>query len=311
MSFSLENKRVYVAGHTGMVGSALVRRLTSENCEILTVEKNKLELRNQDAVQIWFKKNKPEVVFLAAATVGGIEANRTFPARFLYDNLMIATNIIHAAYEANVQKLLFLGSSCIYPKLTKQPISETALLTGALEPTNQWYAIAKIAGLKLIEAYAQQYGCNFISCMPTNLYGPFDHYDLKHAHVLPALLKKIHEAKKNRQPSMTIWGTGLPKREFLYVEDLADACIYLMQHYSESCPINIGVGQDITITALAHLIAHIVGFQGQFLYDSTMPDGTPQKLLDITRLQALGWQAVTNLETGIKLTYADYLRRFS
>jgi len=309
--FALENKRVYVAGHQGMVGKALLKRLSTEACTLLTTTRAELDLRNQDNVNQWFRQNKPEVVFLAAAKVGGIQANRSFPAEFLYDNLMIATHIIHAAYVENVPKLLFLGSSCIYPKMAAQPMLETALLSGSLEPTNQWYAIAKIAGLKLAEAYREQYGCDFISCMPTNLYGPHDHYDLQTSHVLPALIRKIHEAKEKREKLVTLWGTGKPKREFLYAEDLADACVYLMKHYSDPQTINVGVGTDLSINALANLIAKVIGYEGAFHYDTEMPDGTPQKCLDISRLQKLGWQAQTSLETGIKLCYQDYLRRFT
>jgi len=307
--FTLEGKRVYVAGHNGMVGRALVRRLATENCEVLTSDRNTVDLRNQTAVESWLKQHKPDIVLLAAARVGGVHANRSFPAQFLYDNLAIATNVIHAAKEHNVQKLLFLGSSCIYPRDASQPMHEEALLTGALEPTNQWYAIAKIAGLKLTQAYYQQYGCNFISCMPTNLYGPYDSYDLQNCHVLPALLRKIHEAKQKKQKTVVLWGTGTPRREFLYVDDLADACIYLIKHYSENETINIGVGEDITIRELANKIAEVIDYQGEFIYDASMPDGTPQKLLNIARLRTLGWQAKTDLKTGINLTYEDYLRR--
>lgn len=307
--FSLNNKRVYVAGHKGMVGSALVRRLASENCEILTVDHQQVDLREQKATAAWLTQKKPDVIFLAAATVGGIHANRSKPAQFLYNNLMIASNIIHAAKESGVQKLLFLGSSCIYPRNAAQPITEDALLTGSLEPTNEWYAIAKIAGLKLTESYRKEYGCDFISCMPTNLYGPLDNYDLEKSHVLPALLRKIHEAKQDNQKTVTLWGTGKPRREFLFVDDLADACVYLIQHYSDPKTINIGTGEDIMISELAQTIAEVLDFKGTFMYDTSMPDGTPQKLLDISRLKALNWNAKTNLQTGIKLTYEDYLRR--
>lgn len=311
MLFSLDNKRVYIAGHKGMVGSALVRRLKNENCEILTVDHKIVDLRNQTTTTAWLTEHKPDVVFLAAATVGGIHANRSKPAQFLYNNLMIASNIIHAAKETGVQKLLFLGSSCIYPRNAPQPITEDALLTGSLEPTNEWYAIAKIAGLKLTESYKKEYGCDFISCMPTNLYGPLDNYDLENSHVLPALLRKIHEAKRDDQKTVTLWGTGKPRREFLFVDDLADACVYLIKHYSDLKTINIGVGEDITISELAETIANVVGFSGTFAYNTAMPDGTPQKLLDISRITALNWTAKTNLQTGIKLTYEDYLGRYS
>ena len=311
MLFSLDNKRVYVAGHNGMVGSALVRRLANENCEILTVDHKQVDLRDQVASAAWIAQNKPDVIFLAAATVGGIHANRSRPAQFLYNNLMIASNMIHAAKECGVQKLLFLGSSCIYPRNASQPIKEEALLTGSLEPTNEWYAIAKIAGLKLTESYRQEYGCDFISCMPTNLYGPLDNYDLENSHVLPALLRKIHEAKQQNQKAVTLWGTGKPRREFLFVEDLADACVYLIKHYSDARTINIGTGKDMMISKLAETIAEVLDFKGEFTYNTSMPDGTPQKLLDISRLTALNWAAKINLQTGIKLTYEDYLRRHS
>lgn len=309
MIFSLNNKRVYVAGHNGMVGSALVRRLANENCEILTVDRKQVDLRDQTAITAWLAQNKPDVIFLAAATVGGIHANRSKPAQFLYNNLMIASNIIHGAKECGVQKLLFLGSSCIYPRNASQPITEEALLTGSLEPTNEWYAIAKIAGLKLAESYRQEYGCDFISCMPTNLYGLLDNYDLENSHVLPALLRKIHEAKQQNQKAVTLWGTGKPRREFLFVDDLADACVYLIKHYSDPKTINIGTGKDLMISELAETIAEVLDFKGEFTYDTSMPDGTPQKLLDISRLKALSWAAKTNLQTGIKFTYEDYLRR--
>jgi GDP-L-fucose synthase len=307
--FPLNRKRIWVAGHTGMVGSALMRRLAKEDCEILTVNRTELDLCNQDATFAWIKKNRPEAIFLAAARVGGIQANREFPAAFLYDNLTIASNIIHAAKVHNVQKLLFLGSSCIYPRLAPQPISESSLLTNSLEPTNQWYAIAKIAGLKMVEAYRIQYGCDFISCMPTNLYGLNDHYDLQNSHVLPALIRKIHDAKQNNLNDVTLWGTGRPRREFLYVDDLADACVHLMQYYSKEEPVNVGMGSDVTIAELADIIATVIGYKGGFRYDTSMPDGTPQKLLNIDRLAALGWKAKTDLQTGIQLTYEEYLER--
>jgi len=292
-----------------MVGNALCRRLTKEDCEILTCTRDKVDLKNQVAVSQWIQQQKPDAIFLAAATVGGIEANRSNPAVFLYDNLMIASNIIHSAKENGVQKLLFLGSSCIYPRDAAQPMTEDVLLTGSLEPTNQWYAIAKIAGLKLCEAYRQQYACDFISCMPTNLYGPCDNYDLNNSHVLPALIRKIHEAKQKELPSVSLWGSGRPRREFLFVDDLADACVHLMQAYSDPKTINVGVGHDITIADLATLIADIIGYKGEFQYDSSMPDGTPQKLLDISRIRALGWQPKTDLNVGIQLSYEDFLRR--
>lgn len=311
MTFSLQKKRVFVAGHKGMVGSALVHRLAEENCEILIADRSEVDLCSQEQTYKWIKNKKPQVVFVAAATVGGIYANKTYPAEFLHNNLAIALNIIHAAKEANVEKLLFLGSSCIYPRDTKQPIQETALLSGPLEATNQWYAIAKIAGLMMVEAYRQQYHCDFISCMPTNLYGPGDNYHSENSHVLPSLLKKIHQAKQSNDESVSIWGSGKPKREFLYVHDLADACVFLMKHYSDPKTINIGIGEDLTISELAHQIAEIVEYKGNFTYDTSMPDGTPQKLLDISKIRSLGWQAKTDLRQGIKLTYQEYLRRFS
>jgi GDP-L-fucose synthase len=307
---SLKNKKIFVAGHNGMVGRALLRRLATEDAELLTIDKNKLDLRNQDAVNVWINNNKPDIIILAAATVGGIHANQSFPADFLYNNLMIAANVINAAKECNVEKLLFLGSACIYPKITPQPIKEEALLTDSLEPTNSWYAIAKIAGLKLTEAYRIQYNCNFISCMPTNLYGPFDNYDLQNSHVFPALLRKIHEAKKNNSVAC-IWGTGTAKREFLYVDDLADACIHLIKYYSGNETINIGTGKDITITELAQKIATIIGYSGKFKYNNSMPDGTPQRLLDISKLQKLGWKPTITLDTGIKLCYNSYLKELN
>lgn len=308
-NFSLANKRVFVAGHNGMVGRALVRRLQKEHCEIVTISKKQCDLRHQQEVNNWFSSNRPDVVLLAAAKVGGIQANRTQQADFLYDNLAIASNVIHAAKEFSAQKLLFLGSSCIYPKLAPQPIKEESLLTSSLEPTNEGYAIAKIAGLKLVQYYHQQYGCPFISCMPTNLYGPYDNYDLENSHVLPALLRKIHEAKEQSISSVPIWGTGTPKREFLFVDDLADACIFLLQQYHEPVPINIGTGKDLTIAELADNIANIVGYSGNFTFDASMPDGTPRKCLDTSRINALGWAAQTTLEAGIQLTYEHFKRR--
>jgi GDP-L-fucose synthase len=303
---SLQGKRLWVVGHRGMVGSALVRRLQKENCEILTVNRTDLDLRQQQATEVWMEKNKPDMIFLAAATVGGILANDTRPAEFIYDNLAIASNIIHAAWKQNVQKLLFLGSSCIYPKLTEQPIPETALLTGPLEPTNEWYAIAKIAGVKLCQAYRKQYGCDFISAMPTNLYGMNDNFHPLYSHVLPAILRKAHLAKIQKHPNFEVWGTGKARREFLYVDDLADALVFLMQHYSEDEQINIGVGQDITIEDLTQLISNTVGFDGNIVYDTQKPDGTPRKLLNVDKITALGWRAKTSLEEGLRLTYEWY-----
>ena len=301
--FDLRGKRIWVAGHRGMVGSAIVRRLTGTGCELLAADRRTLDLRDQAAVAAWVAKARPDAIFLAAATVGGILANDSRPAEFLYDNLAIETNIVHAAWRNGVKKLLFLGSSCIYPKLAPQPMNEDALLTGALEPTNQWYAIAKIAGLKLCQAYRRQYGCDFISAMPTNLYGSEDNFDLASSHVIPALIAKIHAAKLAGAPSVPIWGTGTPRREFLYVDDLADALVFLMERYSAEDFVNVGTGTDLTIAELAETIARVAGYRGRFDYDRTKPDGTPQKLLDVSRLAALGWRAATPLAEGLAATY--------
>jgi GDP-L-fucose synthase len=298
--------KIYIAGHRGMVGSALVRNLQSKGfTNLVTRTSSQLDLRDQSAVNDFFNHEKPQYVFLAAARVGGINANNIYRAEFIYDNLMIEANIIHASYKNSVKKLFFLGSSCIYPKLAPQPLKEESLLTGLLEPTNEPYAIAKIAGIKLCDAYRAQYGCNFISAMPTNLYGLNDNYDLEKSHVLPALLRKIIVAKRNNEPSVTIWGTGSPRREFLYVDDLADACIYLMQNYNDPGFVNIGTGTDLTIMELAILIADIVGFKGKIENDNTKPDGTPRKLLDISKLNALGWQSSIPLEQGIRMVYEE------
>jgi GDP-L-fucose synthase len=304
--FRLAGRRVFVAGHAGMAGSAIVRRLADEDCEALTAPRAELDLMDQAATRAWFEANRPEAVFLAAARVGGILANDTFPADFLYDNLMIAANVIEAAHRSGVAKLLFLGSSCIYPKLATQPIAEDALLTGPLEPTNEWYAIAKIAGVKLAQAYRKQHGCDFISAMPTNLYGPGDNFDLEASHVLPALIRKAHEAKQAGASSLTIWGTGRPRREFLHVDDLADACVFLMQTYSGPDPINIGCGEDVAIGELARLVCEAVGFEGTIINDLSKPDGTPQKLLDTRWLTQLGWRPRIGLLEGIAETYAWY-----
>jgi GDP-L-fucose synthase len=308
---SLKGKRVWVVGHRGMVGSALLRRLQREDCQLLTVNRQQLDLRQQLATEAWMAEHQPEIIFLAAATVGGIFANDSRPAEFIYDNLMIASNIINAAHKQKVQKLLFLGSSCIYPKLAEQPISESALLSGALEPTNEWYAIAKIAGIKLCQAYRKQYGCDFISAMPTNLYGINDNFHPQYSHVLPAILRKAHSAKMNKDSSLEIWGSGKPKREFLYVDDLADALVFLMQQYSSAEQVNVGVGTDISIQELSQLICKEVGFEGNIVYDSSKPDGTPRKLLNIDKLTALGWKAKTSLEEGLKLTYQWYQNEYS
>lgn len=298
------NDTVYVAGHRGMVGSAIVRRLKKAGYEsLLTRTSAELDLRRQDAVEAFFRDNQPQYVFLAAAKVGGILANNTLRADFLYDNLLIEANIIKAAADAGVEKLLFLGSSCIYPKMAPQPLKEEYLLTGPLEYTNEPYAIAKIAGIRLCDAFRAQYGHNFISAMPTNLYGPNDNYDLQGSHVLPALIRKFHEARKSRQQSVTVWGTGTPKREFLHVDDLADACLWLMLHWNEPGIINVGVGEDISIAHLAEMVKNITGFEGDIVYDTSKPDGTPRKLMDVSKLQEAGWKASIGLEEGIRAVY--------
>ena len=290
-----------------MVGSALCRRLARESCELLTIGRGEVDLRRQSEVEAWMAANRPELVFVAAATVGGIHANSTRPAEFIYDNLMIEANIIHAAHKLAVRKLLFLGSSCIYPRAAPQPMPEEALLTGPLEPTNEWYAIAKIAGIKLCQACRRQYGCDFISAMPTNLYGIGDYFDLMNSHVLPALLIKIDRAKRAGDPSVEIWGTGQPRREFLFCDDLADALVFLMQHYSEESHVNVGTGSDVTIREAAEMLAAIIGFEGRFVFDASKPDGMPRKLLDVSRLSALGWQAQTPLREGLEQTYRWFL----
>jgi GDP-L-fucose synthase len=306
-SFALKGRRVFVAGHRGMVGSALVRRLAREDCEILTAGRDVADLRRQAETEAWFQANKPDAVFVAAATVGGILANDTRPAEFLYDNLMIEANVIEAAHRSGVEKLLFLGSSCIYPREAPQPIPESALLTGPLEPTNEWYAIAKIAGLKLCAAYRRQYGRDFISAQPTNLYGPGDTYDLKASHVIPALLAKTHRAKRDGAPEVEIWGTGKPRREFLHVDDLADALVFLMARYSGETQVNIGWGEDVSIAELAAIIARTVGFTGGFRYAADKPDGTPRKLLDVSRLRGMGWQPRIGLGEGLADAYRWFL----
>lgn len=306
------DSRIFVAGHRGLAGSAILRELQRQGfSQILTRTRAELDLLDPLAVQRFFDQEKPEYVFLAAAKVGGILANDTQPATFLWENLRIETNVIDSAWRSGVRKLLFLGSSCIYPKLAPQPLKEEYLLTGPLEPTNEWYAIAKIAGIKLCQAFRRQYGCDFISAMPTNLYGLNDNYDLSTSHVLPALIRKFHEAKVRSEPTVTCWGTGTPRREFLHSDDLASALVYLMQHYSEEQFINVGSGSDITIRELAYLTAEVVGFTGQIVWDSTKPDGTPRKLMDSSRLLALGWRPTVELRTGIALAYQDLQRRFS
>jgi GDP-L-fucose synthase len=305
--FELKGKTVFVAGHGGMVGAALMRRLARENVELLTVKRNELDLCDQDAVFSWFAKARPQAVFLAAAKVGGIVANNTLRAEFIYDNLVIAANVIHAAHLNGAEKLMFLGSSCIYPKLAPQPLREDSMLTGPLEETNEPYAIAKIAGIKMAEAYRSQYGSDFISVMPTNLYGPGDNYHPEYSHVVAALIRRFHEAKLSGVTNVAVWGTGTPRREFLYVDDMADACIHLMKTYSNPELVNIGTGEDITIAEFARVVAAVVGHTGQISFDPSRPDGTPRKLLDVSRLAKLGWRARTPLEEGIRLAYQAYL----
>lgn len=301
-----KSDKIYIAGHRGMVGSAILRRLQAEGFQNFALADSKqLDLRNQLEVSEFFRREKPQHVFLAAAKVGGILANYTYRAEFLYDNLMIEANVIHSAYQAGVTKLMFLGSSCIYPKMAPQPLREDALLTGLLEPTNEPYAIAKIAGIKLCDAYRAQYGCNFVSVMPTNLYGPNDNYHPQNSHVLPAMLRRFHEAKRDQLPTVTIWGTGTPRREFLHVDDLADACYYLMQHYDEPGLVNIGVGHDISILELAQLVSRVVGYEGRIEHDLTKPDGTPRKLMDVSKLHGFGWQAKIGLEEGVRAVYEE------
>ena len=308
MAYDLAGKRVYVAGHRGMVGAALVRRLASEECEVVWPEP-RIDLREQAAVRDWMAAEKPDAVIVAAAKVGGILANDTYPAQFLYDNLMIEANLIEAARQNESEKLLFLGSSCIYPKMAEQPIVEEALLTGPLEPTNEWYAIAKIAGIKLCQAYRREYGCDYISAMPTNLYGPGDNYDPQGSHVLPALIRKAHEAKEAGADSITIWGTGTPRREFLHVDDLADACVFLLKTYSDEQHVNVGSGSDLPIIELAQMVCSAVGFDGGIVTDESKPDGTPRKLMSGERLRAMGWEPAIGLEDGIAHAYRDFLSR--
>lgn len=304
--FDLRGKRVWIPGHRGMVGSALIRALADYGCDILVAGRTELDLRRQADVETWVASHRPQAVFLAAAKVGGIHANNTFPADFLYDNLMIQSNIIEASVRAKVEKLLFLGSSCIYPKFAPQPIVEDALLTGPLEPTNEWYALAKIAGIKLCNAYRRQAGVSFISAMPTNLYGPGDDFDVENSHVLPALIRRIHQAKHDGASSITLWGTGTPRREFLHVDDLAAALVFLMQEYDEEQHVNVGFGTDLTILELAEQIAQVVGWEGSFSLDGSKPDGTPRKLLDSGRIRALGWEPRIDLQSGLRSTYDWY-----
>ena len=303
-----KNSRIYVAGHRGLVGSAIWRELQRQGYTNLTGRtRSEVNLLDPAAVQKFFAETKPEFIFYAAAKVGGIHANNTQPAAFIYENLQIQNNLIHTAYQNGVRKLLFLGSSCIYPKFAPQPLKEESLLAGALEPTNEWYAVAKIAGIKLCQAYRRQYGCDFISAMPTNMYGPNDNYDLQTSHVLPALIRKFHDAKTSSAATVTCWGTGKPLREFLYADDLAGACVFLMEHYSEEQFINVGSGSEITIRELSELVKRVVGFSGEIVWDSSKPDGTPRKLMDSSRLFALGWKPKVDLEAGIRLAYEDFL----
>jgi GDP-L-fucose synthase len=305
--FDLAGRRVYVAGHRGMVGSALVRRLKTESCTLLTAERRDLDLLRAEPTERWIAAQQPDVVIVAAAKVGGIAYNNACPVDFLADNLAIALNVIRAAHQAGVKKLLFLGSSCIYPRLAPQPIREEHLLTGPLEPTNEWYAVAKIAGIKLAQAYRRQYGADFISAMPTNLYGPGDNYHPEHSHVPAALIRRFHEARLAKAPTVTVWGTGQPRREFLSVDDLADACVFLLRNYSGEEFVNVGTGEDVTIGEFARVVAEVVGFSGEIVFDTSRPDGMPKKLLDVTRINRLGWRARIGLREGLAAAYADFL----
>ena len=307
LTFPLFGKRVWVAGHRGMVGSAIVRRLATADCEILTVGRETVDLRSQADTRDWIADNRPDAIFLAAANVGGILANSMRPAEFLYDNVMMGANIIESAYRAQVKKLLFLGSSCIYPKFAEQPITEEALLTGALEPTNEWYAIAKIAGIKLAQAYRRQYGADFISAMPTNLYGPGDNFDLTSSHVLPALIRKAHDAKLRGEDRIIIWGTGKPRREFLHADDCADACVFLMERYSDDSHLNVGSSEDLAIHDLARMVCEVVGLEAKIVLDPSRPDGTPRKLMSSERLRNLGWKPRIGLREGLEQTYRWFL----
>ena len=306
--YALEGKRVWVAGHRGMVGSALVRRLAQENCKVITASRGDIDLTNQAQTSAWIDREKPNAVFLAAAKVGGIVANDTAPADFLYENLMIEANIVHSCFKSGVEKLLFLGSSCIYPKFAPQPITEEMLLTGELEPTNEWYAIAKIAGIKLAQAYRKQHGRDYISAMPTNLYGPGDNFDLTSSHVMPALIRKAHEAKVAGRNEVTIWGSGTPRREFLHVDDCADACVHLMKTYSDYEHRNVGYGDDVTISELMSIVCDVVGFKGKIVHDTSKPDGTPRKLMNSDKLRALGWEPRIALREGVRSTYEWFSR---
>jgi GDP-L-fucose synthase len=307
--FDLRGKRVYVAGHTGLAGSAILRRLASEDCEVLTVDHGTLDLTKQDATENWILQARPDAIFLAAARVGGIYANDAFPVDFLADNLAIALNVMRAAVEAKVKKLMFLGSSCVFPRNAPQPMTEDLLLTGSLEPTNEWYAVAKIAGIKLAQSYRRQYGTDFISVMPTNLYGPGDNFHPKNSHVPAALIRRFHEAKVQDAEEVVVWGTGKPRREFLAADDLGDACIFVMKHYSDEGFLNIGTGQEVSIRDFAQIVAEIVRYRGKLVFDTSRPDGPPRKLLDVSKLAALGWTAKTTLREGLQAAYNDFLDR--
>ncbi len=308
--FDLTGRRIYVAGHRGMVGSAIVRRLVACDCDLITAGREQADLERQDQTERFLTATKPDVVVVAAAKVGGIHANNTYPAEFIANNLAIALNVIQGSYKAGVKKLLFLGSSCVYPKLARQPIGEEELLTGQLEPTNEWYAIAKIAGIKLCQAFRRQYGADFISLMPTNLYGPGDSYHPDDSHVLPALIRRVHEAKREGVPTVTVWGTGSPRREFLFVDDLADACVFVLEHYSGESHLNVGSDEEVTIADAAKLIAEVIDYRGKFAFDTSRPDGTPRKLLDSSKLIEMGWRTRTSLREGLKLTYSEFIARF-
>jgi GDP-L-fucose synthase len=305
--FDVAGKRVFVAGHKGMVGSAIVRRLASVPCEIITADRASLDLERQAQVEAFLGEHRPDVVIVAAARVGGIHANNSYPAEFISDNLAIARNTIHASYQVGVSKLLFLGSSCIYPQLAHQPMREEELLTGPLEPTNQWYAVAKIAGIKLCQAYRRQYGADFISVMPTNLYGPGDNYHPENSHVVAALIRRFHEARQRRAPSVTVWGTGKPLREFLFVDDLADACLFVLEHYTDEEHVNIGSGEEVSVAQFAELVAGVIDYRGKLVYDPSRPDGVPRKLLDSGKLAAMGWRASTPLRAGLERAYSAFL----
>jgi GDP-L-fucose synthase len=305
--FDLTHKRIYVAGHRGMVGSAMLRRLAACRCEAITAGRDEVDLERQDQTEAFLAGTRPDVVVVAAAKVGGIHANSVYPAEFIGKNLAIALNIIQSSYKAGVQKLLFLGSSCIYPKFARQPMSEDELLTGPLEPTNEWYAVAKIAGIKLCQAYRRQYGLDFISAMPTNLYGPGDNYHPDNSHVVPALIRRVHQSKQDGAPAVNVWGTGTPRREFLFIDDLADACVFILEHYSGESHLNVGSGQEVTIADFAKLVAEIVDYKGKLVFDTSRPDGTPRKLLDSSKLIEMGWRPRTSLREGLELTYSEFL----